>query len=181
MPTLHIRVRAKEPAAGVASPAGAQTITNAKQGPCLIFNATLPAQHLNVGRLILSSTNIQTKYAATTLTNGVLTNLDAPSNSGYFVQMPWLIAGTTGGNSPMPPDSVYVCEGPFAKQPGAGGAQWFYATNNESPALEYGVNHNTIPPNFQIVLYPSDFTEADSVTLLDQLNYIEINLYFSYL
>lgn len=82
----------------------------------------------------------------------------------------------------MPPDSVYVCEGTFALGlSGAGGTQYYYASNNESPALEYGVNHNTIPPNFQIVIYPSDFTGDDSVIVLNRLKSIEINLYFSYL
>lgn len=167
MPTLHVRIRAAD---GV--------LNKAKSGSALIFNGSLPAQHLNVGRLILSSTNIQTRYDDL-----------FPENSGYFVQMPWLISGTTGGNTDMPPDSVYVCEGTPMQytipQPAGGQAVSpsvrFYTNNNESPALEYGVNHNTIPPQFTIVLHPSDFNGANAVSVINALSSIEINLYFSYL
>lgn len=163
MPTLHVRIRAVD-----------ATLTAAKSGSALVFNGSLPAQHLNVGRLILSSTNIQTRY-----------DTNFPENSGYFVQMPWLLAGTTGGNTNMPPDSVYVCEGTpieYTPQPNPNNTpKRFYTNNNESPALEYSVNHNTIPPLFEIVLHPSDFNGANAVNVIDALSSIEINMYFSYL
>ena len=165
MPTLHVRIRAAD-----------DVLTKAKSGNALIFNGSLPAQHLNVGRLILSSTNIQTRYDDL-----------FPENSGYFVQMPWLLAGTTGGNTQMPPDSVYVCEGtpnaytvPQPANP-APPLVRFYTNNNESPALEYGVNHNTIPPNFQIAVYPSDVDGVNALNVIKALSSIEVNLYFSYL
>jgi len=81
----------------------------------------------------------------------------------------------------MPPDSVYVCEGLFSRITNNNNDIYYYQSNNESPALEYGVNHNTIPPNFQVLVYPSDFNENAASLLLDRVQSIEINLYFSYL
>ena len=139
----------------------------------------MPANHLNVGRLILSSCSLESRYRGT----GTIAAPKLPENAGFFVEIPWIQSGVVGQNQDDGQniaDAIYLPQGSYTLV-----GKDCVTCNNESPALEYSVINNHIPPQFYLHIYPSHVSDNGlrefTADLMMALRYIEINLYFSYM
>jgi len=180
MPTLQLRVRIGSPDVSTAN--WDASISERIQNGRLVLPINMPANHLNVGRLILSSCSIESRYKGNVPAGGVPAggSTHLPKNTGFFFELPWLESGVVGQNEndgPHIADAIYMPQGSYTKV----GNDWV-TSNNESPSLEYNVINNQIPYQFYLYVYPVLLTGgARDINAVTDLRYLEANLYFSYM